>query len=134
MDILKPLFNRLRIAAGYAPMIVTTTDAQEATWLIDRERTYVRPAIVMHRKWAETTKGEKGAPEQRLWTVFDEYSGHRYFERKQENMTFKDALATLEGYEVYQANKAGITGSNDEVIAARKPFVPVTNVLRFART
>lgn len=99
------------------PAVITTSDTATKTTLGDQSVSWLSAVAVAVEK-----------PEQQLWRVTRYYS-HGDFEFIGQ-MTFEKMLETMKQDELRVAREAGMTGTDDEVIAKRLPVVEENNILR----
>jgi hypothetical protein len=129
-SIFKKAFNTARLTLRRPPIIVRTSE-DTSCWIKEGKGPKVNTS---GRIIAEAAEGWLH-PEKKLWTVVATADvpddSARVAWRK--TMTYDAMLAFLKQAELGLARGAGLTGTDEEITARRKPFVAADNVLRFTK-
>lgn len=138
MSLVQSFANALRIRTGHTPLVVTTSSAMG-------EITTTSPIIEIFTKRdssmterlpcrfvATATEGLR-KPEQQLWNIDVDIDNGRFNEAVRVGVTYDRMLAFMKATELRAAQDAGVTGTEDEIIAKRKPVVSRTNILNFLK-
>ena len=70
-------------------------------------------------------------PENQLWNITVDIDNGRFSENVKTGVTYDRMLEFMKARELSVAKEAGVAGSEDEIIAKRKPVVARTNILNF---
>lgn len=138
MSLVKSFANAIRIRTGQTPLVVTTSSAMG-------EITTTSPLVEMFTKRdssmterlpcrfiATATEGLR-KPEQQLWNIDVNIDNGRFNEPVRIGVTYDKMLAFMKATELRAAQEAGVTGTDDEIIAKRKPVVARNNILNFVK-
>ena len=129
----KKFFNEASAAVKKPPLTVTTSiehheiEYQGWTKILWGEKMYwnsVVPCFLI----AQAIDGLKN-PQNQLWRMAIDINGQKKW--AEGVFSYEVVMVTMRAEELRIARKAGITGTDDEIIARRKPVVASTNILKF---
>jgi len=129
MGMFKRIFNRARLAVGADPLFVTTS---VGTGILTYDDGEVKKFPV---KMTAEAQGWSN-PRQQFWRVklntwSASWRGEEAFNNQYRSVTYDKMLEAMKGLELRTSREAGLTGTDAEIVAARRKVAGATNVVNF---